>query len=71
MEDRLLLQLIGKSIKTMRENQGFTQKELAQKVKVTERTIARAECGETNLRMTIFLAISKALEVSMNELTEQ
>lgn len=68
MENRNQLKLIGEAIRQRRLTKGMSIKELAEKVAVSERTISRAENGETNLRITIFLKIRRVLDVRLDDL---
>ncbi|MEX0917273.1 MAG: helix-turn-helix domain-containing protein, partial [Candidatus Paceibacterota bacterium] len=52
---------IGKLIQTLREEKGFTQKELARALKTTQSAVARIEQGAQNLSTGTLAKISEAL----------
>ena len=59
---------IGDNIRKRRTELGLSQTELANKVGVSMRTIQRIEKGETHMRMTIAISLSRALDVSIDSL---
>lgn len=68
MENKCQLKVIGESIRQKRMDKGMTIKELAEKASISERTISRAEKGETNLRFTMFMEIGRILDVRLDDL---
>lgn len=58
---------IGKNIKKIRKEKGLTQKELANKLKVSEPMISQYESKKT-LKLETIRKIAKALGVSMSEI---
>ena len=59
---------IGKFISEMRKKQGKTQKQLADQLNVTDKTISKWETGYRLPDASILLELSSALEVDINEL---
>jgi len=58
-------------IKTLREEKGITQVELAQKAKVTQSYVAMLEAGEKkNPSLDVLKRLAKALKVKVGELVE-
>lgn len=54
--------IIGIQIKKWRQRAGFTQKELAKKLKTTQSTIARMESGRQNFCIQTLVALAFVLE---------
>lgn len=52
----------------LRKQKGFSQEDLALKLNVTEQTVANWELGEAEPEMDQLIALSKFLEVSLDEL---
>ena len=59
---------IGKFIAEMRKKQGFTQKELADMLGVSDKTISKWETGRSMPDNTILLKLCQSLGISVNEL---
>lgn len=59
---------IGKRIRKYREEKGFSQEELAEKLHVSRSTYQRIENGETNSWVNHIENICTTLEVSMDEI---
>lgn len=55
--------MIGKNIKQLRKARGLTQKELADKLGVTQSAVGNWEAGIRNPRAADLLNIAEALEV--------
>lgn len=55
--------MIGKNIKQLRKARGLTQKELADKLGVTQSAVGNWEAGIRNPRASDLLNIAEALEV--------
>ena len=62
---------IGKKIKTMRKQKVLTQKELAQKLGVSQQMINQYENNSSNLTFETLQKIATALDVSINELIDE
>ena len=61
---------IGKRIKALRKRQGLTQDELAGMIDAewTGTTLSHYETGDREMRLSTFLAIADALDVSLDAL---
>lgn len=59
---------IGKFISDMRKKQGLTQKQLADQLNVTDKTVSKWETGYRLPDASLLLELSSALEVDINEL---
>ena len=59
---------IGQFIALLRKEQGMTQKELAQKLDVSDKTISKWETGRGLPEISIMQSLCKILNVSINEL---
>lgn len=62
---------IGTNIKTLRESNGFTQAELAQKVGVTPSMITQLERNSKVLTLPLGYCIAEALHCSMYDFVEE
>ncbi len=54
---------LGRKIKTLRREKGFSQSDLAEKLKVSYQQIQKYENGTSSLSLDRLVAISKALEI--------
>lgn len=52
---------IGKKIKEIRKNRGFTQDILAEKVGIDAKHLSRIECGKNSLSLNLLLKICSVL----------
>jgi len=59
---------IGKRIRTFREQKGFSQEELAEKLHISRSTYQRIENGETNSWINHIENICTSLEVEMEDI---
>lgn len=59
---------IGEFIMTLRKEQGITQRELAEKIGVSDKTISKWECGRGLPEMSIMESLCQSLQVNINEL---
>ena len=59
---------IGKFILELRKQKGMTQKELSEKVGVSDKTISKWECGNSIPDITHLEALCNSLDISVNEL---
>lgn len=59
---------IGKFILEMRKQKGLTQKELAEKVGISDKTISKWECGNSMPDISYLEALCSSLNISVNEL---
>lgn len=59
---------ISKFIAEMRKQKGLTQKELAEKIGVSDKTISKWECGNSIPDIGYFESLCNTLNISVNEL---
>lgn len=59
---------IGKFIFEIRKQKGLTQKELAEKIGVSDKTISKWECGNSIPDTTYLESLCNSLDISVNEL---
>jgi len=59
---------IGKFILELRKQKGMTQKELAEKVGVSDKTISKWECGNSIPDISYLESLCDSLDISVNEL---
>ncbi len=59
---------IGKFIAAMRKEQGLSQKQLAERINVTDKTISKWETGNRMPDASILLTLSSELQINVNEL---
>ncbi len=68
-EDKSMNQeTIGKFVATCRKEKGFTQKQLAEKLNITDRAVSKWETGKSIPDAAIMLDLCKILGISANEL---
>lgn len=63
--------MIGKKIKDLRIKRGLTQEELAERTKLSVRTIQRIESGEVDPRTYTLTLLAEALNVELELLTSE
>lgn len=63
-EEKELAEITVK-IQQQRENQGLTQKEVAEKAHITQQQLSKVENGE-NCNIITFLKVCRALELELN-----
>ena len=61
-------QKTGNFIAEMRKERGLTQRELAQKLSISDRTVSKWECGNGFPEISLMLPLCEILGVSVNEL---
>ena len=59
---------IGQFIKTMRKEKSLTQRELAEKLNISEKTVSKWETGSGMPEVSLMLPLCKILDISVNEL---
>jgi putative transcriptional regulator len=69
--ERRLDAALGEAIRQLRVVARISQDELAERTRLSKKTIGRIETGKSSLRMPQMLRISAALEVTMGELLEK
>lgn len=62
------LQKTGQSISSLRKEHGWTQKDLAERVGVTDKAVSRWETGRGSPDVSYLTALADVLEVSISEL---
>lgn len=68
IKDIVFLKTFGKNLKEYRLNKGFSQEELAYAADIPISQVGRIERGEINTTISTVFAISKALEIDLDEL---
>ena len=58
----------GKFLANLRKEKGFTQKELAEKLFVSDKTISKWECGNGMPDIAVLVPLSELLNISVTEL---
>ena len=61
-------QKTGKFIAEMRKEQGLTQRELAERLMISDKTVSKWECGNGLPEVSLMLPLCEILKVSVNEL---
>ena len=59
---------IGKFILELRKQKGMTQKELAEQIGISDKTISKWECGNSIPDISYLEALCNSLDISVNEL---
>ena len=62
--------IVGENIKRIRNERGFTQKELSKKIGTTQQNLAQYENGKRNPKIETIYKIADALEVDISELLD-
>lgn len=62
------LQLIGITIRKIREQQEISRQQLAYEIDTTEKQLSRIEYGEINSGVMSYIKIARALNVSLEQL---
>ena len=68
---RPLLVSIGKNLTRIREEKGFTPKDLSKLSGIGSATIRRIEIGQTNFRLTTIFTLARALETATREIFKE
>lgn len=68
MDEKELAKYIGSKIKEYRKLKGFTQKELAQKIRMGDTTIANYEKGFRSPKKDTMFALANAFDISIDDL---
>ena len=58
----------GQFIKTMRKEKNFTQREVAERLNISEKTVSKWETGNGLPEVSLMLPLCELLEISVNEL---
>lgn len=67
-KDGLILQTIGKNVKTNRMRLKLTQSEFADKAMIHRNYVCKIENGQVNPSILLLLKIVEVLEIEMNDL---
>ena len=59
---------IGKFIAEMRKEQNLTQKQLADKLDISDRTISKWECGKGMPDVGLMIPLCEEIKINVNEL---
>ncbi len=59
---------IGKFIAEMRKEQGITQKQLADRLEISDKTISKWECGNGLPEISLMMPLCDVLKINVNEL---
>ncbi|MFN4911256.1 MAG: helix-turn-helix domain-containing protein [Flavobacteriales bacterium] len=59
---------LGENIRKIRELKGFSQQNLADEIRMDQKTISRIEKGELSPKFETLVGIAKALSVSLSQL---
>ena len=63
--------IIGKNLKQARKDKGYTQKEVAAKLRMTQQQYSRFETGKFELNYDQILILCELYEITPNELFEK
>ena len=58
----------GRTIKGLREKRKITQKELSEKIGVSDKTVSKWETGATIPDLDVLLEISKLYDITINDI---
>lgn len=61
-------QKIGQFIAEMRKEQGLTQRALAEKLLISDKTVSKWECGNGMPEVSLMMPLCEILQISVNEL---
>jgi transcriptional regulator with XRE-family HTH domain len=61
-------QELGENVRKIRELKGFSQQNLADEIKVDQKTISRIEKGDLSPKFETLVAISKALSINLSQI---
>ena len=59
---------IGQFIAQTRRSRGLTQKQLAQLLSISDKTVSKWECGKGLPEVSLMLPLCRALEITVNDL---
>ena len=68
MNDKELLERIGRRVKELRVAKGLTQQELAAVLDIEKSNMSRLEAGRVNISATALYKIAQALDMTLSEL---
>ena len=59
---------IGRFIAAERKRQGLTQRQLAEQLSISDKTISKWECGKGLPEVSLMLPLCKTLQIGVNDL---
>jgi transcriptional regulator with XRE-family HTH domain len=71
LKDQALLDRFGGMVKSLREERGFTQEELAERSGMTEKHLGEIERGVTEASITAIAGLARGLQVGVSDLVPQ
>jgi transcriptional regulator with XRE-family HTH domain len=71
LKDQALLDRFGGMVKSLREERGFTQEELAERSGMTEKHLGEIERGVTEASITAIAGLAKGLQVGVCDLVPE
>ena len=66
-----LKEVVARNLRTIREQVGITQVELAARAKLTSRYISIAEAGQRNFRLDTLEKLASVLDVTVSDLVNE
>jgi transcriptional regulator with XRE-family HTH domain len=70
-KNQALLDRFGATVKSLREERGFTQEELAERSGMTEKHLGEIERGVTEASITAIAGLAKGLQVGLSDLVPE
>jgi XRE family transcriptional regulator, aerobic/anaerobic benzoate catabolism transcriptional regulator len=70
VEERIVLQELGKKVRERRKLVGLTLKELAERASLSERFVSSLEGGEGNVSLLRLVSLARALECRLSDLVD-
>jgi transcriptional regulator with XRE-family HTH domain len=71
LKDQALLDRFGGMVKSLREERGFTQEQLAERSGMTEKHLGEIERGVTEASITAIAGLAKGLQVGVSDLVPE
>lgn len=68
---REILESVAANVKAARESSGLSQEELAEAADIPHRAVRRLETAEVETGIATFVAVARALDVTMDALTQR
>lgn len=70
-KDQALLDRFGGMVKSLREERGFTQEQLAERAGMTEKHLGEIERGVTEASITAIAGLARGLQVGVSDLVPE
>ena len=61
-------QVFGLHLRSLREQRGWSQQELADRANITKKTVYRVETAQASPTLDVLICIAEGLEISLQEL---